>query len=185
MTKDRIWLGTGNRHKVKEVSEILREFGIRLEHYPLKRVEIQADNLEEIAEFSLKHIDETFPICVEDAGLFIDEYKWFPGPYSSYVLDHMGNEGILKLMDGLTERSARYLSAVAYRDEHGVKVFSGSIDGKIAIRIRGDHGFGFDPIFIPTEGDGRTFGEMSDTEKNSISHRARSFRSLGKWLSMI
>ena len=185
MTKDRIWLGTSNKHKVKEASEILNEFGIKLEHYPLNRVEIQSDKLEEVALFSLKQVTETFPICVEDAGLFIDSYKGFPGPYSSYILECLGNEGILKLMNGSSNRAARYISAVAYRDERGIKIFNGSVEGKIAQSIRGEHGFGFDPIFIPLEGNGRTFGELSDLEKNSISHRARSFRALGRSLAEI
>jgi len=55
--------------------------------------------------------------------------------------------------------------------------------GKISQSIKGTGGFGYDPIFIPDEGDGRTFGEMSEEEKNAISHRARAFRSLGAWLT--
>jgi XTP/dITP diphosphohydrolase len=51
--------------------------------------------------------------------------------------------------------------------------------------MRGTNGFGYDPIFIPEEGDGRTFGEMTDDEKNAISHRARAFRALGEWLQAL
>ncbi|MCX6656102.1 MAG: non-canonical purine NTP pyrophosphatase, partial [Candidatus Bathyarchaeota archaeon] len=72
-----------------------------------------------------------------------------------------------------------------YRDESGVHIFRGVVDGEIAQSIRGTHGFGYDPIFIPSEGDGRTFGEMKDAEKNAISHRARAFRALAEWLTQI
>ncbi len=125
------------------------------------------------------------PLCVEDAGFFIDRWSGFPGPYSSYILEHLGNAGILKLMESELNRSAYYVSAVAYRDESGVKIFRGTVNGEIAHSIRGTNGFGYDPIFIPSEGDGRTFGEMDEAEKNKISHRARAFRALAEWLTEI
>jgi XTP/dITP diphosphohydrolase len=175
-------MGTSNKHKIKEATVILAQYGIELEHYPLKRIEIQANDLEDIASFSLREVPLDIPIAIEDAGLFIDTYGGFPGPYSSYVLDRLGNPGILKLMNGIMERSAHYLSAIAYRDETGVYNFKGVVEGQIAKSERGTNGFGYDPIFIPTEGDGRTFGEMSEHEKNSISHRSRAFHALAKWL---
>jgi XTP/dITP diphosphohydrolase len=122
------------------------------------------------------------PILIEDAGLYIDKYYGFPGPYSSYALRTIDNEGILKLMEGETERGARYLSAVAFRDGDTSVSFTGEVVGRIAMEMRGTNGFGYDPIFMPEEGDGRTFGEMSASEKARISHRARAFRKLGEWL---
>ena len=182
MTKNRIWFATGNRHKVEEAAEVLAPYGIALEHYPLERVEIQADDPANIAAYSLSMIKEDIPICVEDAGVSLDRWGGFPGPYSSYVLERLGNPGILKLMEGEQNRRAHYVSAVAYRDESGVHIFRGTVDGEIAHGIRGTNGFGYDPIFIPAEGDGRTFGEMGAEEKNRISHRARAFRALAEWL---
>ena len=182
MTKNRIWFATGNRHKVEEAAEVLAPYGIALEHYPLERVEIQADDPADIAAYSLSMIKEDIPICVEDAGVSLDRWGGFPGPYSSYVLERLGNPGILKLMEGEQNRRAHYVSAVAYRDESGVHIFRGTVDGEIAHSIRGTNGFGYDPIFIPAEGDGRTFGEMEAEEKNRISHRARAFRALAEWL---
>ena len=183
MKKSRIWIATGNENKVREAAQVLAEYGVKLSHLKTERVEVQADNLDDIAAYSLRWIEGDKPVVVEDAGLFVDHLGGFPGPYSSYVLKKLGNAGILKLMDGVVERSARYLSAIAYRDEGGVSVFRGIVEGRIAESIRGTHGFGYDPIFIPDEGDGRTFGEMSDEEKNRLSHRARAFRALGKWLA--
>ena len=182
MTKNRIWFATGNRHKVEEAAEVLAPYGIALEHYPLERVEIQADDPADIAAYSLSMIKEDIPICVEDASVSLDHWGGFPGPYSSYVLERLGNPGILKLMEGEQNRRAHYVSAVAYRDESGVHIFRGTVDGEIAHGIRGTNGFGYDPIFIPAEGDGRTFGEMEAEEKNRISHRARAFRALAEWL---
>ena len=185
MTKSRIWFATGNGHKVREAAEVLAPYGIAVEHYPLERVEIQADDPADIAAYSLAQVKDERPLCVEDAGVSIDHWGGFPGPYSSYVLERLGNPGILKLMQGEQNRKAHYVSAIAYRDESGVHIFRGAVDGEIAQSIRGTNGFGYDPIFVPAEGDGRTFGEMEPKEKNRISHRARAFRALAEWLTSI
>ena len=176
-------MGTSSDDKYEEAREVLSEFDIELERLSIERIEIQADNPEVIAEYSLKVLDIDIPLLIEDAGLYIDKYYGFPGPYSSYALRTINNEGILKLMEGEEERGARYLSAVAYRDGDVSKTFTGEVRGKISLEERGTGGFGYDPIFIPDEGNGRTFGEMSAKKKAEISHRARAFRKLGEWLS--
>lgn len=182
MRRTRIWMGTSSDHKYEEAREVLTEYGVELERLSIDRVEIQADDPELIAEYSLKVLDIDVPILIEDAGLYIDKYYGFPGPYSSYALRTIDNEGILKLMEGETERGAKYLSAVAFRDGDTSVTFTGEVVGRIAMETRGTNGFGYDPIFMPEEGDGRTFGEMSAAEKARISHRARAFRKLGEWL---
>lgn len=184
LRENKIWLITSNLHKVKEASEVLSLYDIQLIQYPSVRVEIQSDDLTKIAEYSLKQIpDDGRTMLVEDAGLFIDHYKGFPGPYSSYTLDKLDNPGILNLMRNIHDKGAEYQSSIALRLNNQIHFFNGIVRGKIAETIRGSKGFGFDPIFIPDEGDGRTFGEMTDEEKNTISHRARAFRKLGSWLS--
>ena len=186
MNGSKIWLITGNLHKVKEAREVLSEYDILLEQYKTERVEIQSDDPTKIAEYSLNQIpDDGRPMLVEDAGLFIDHYGGFPGPYSSYALEKLDNPGILNLMSKIQDRDAEYQSAIALRLDGKIHYFKGIVRGKISKRIRGTGGFGYDPIFIPEEGDGRTFGEMSDKEKNVISHRARAFRELGLWLSQL
>jgi XTP/dITP diphosphohydrolase len=185
LKKSKIWMATSNNHKFQEAAQVMAPYGIRLEHYPLERVEIQADDPADIAAYSLSMVKENIPLCIEDAGVSIDRWGGFPGPYSSYVLEHLGNPGILKLMESEINRKAHYVSAVAYRDESGVRIFRGIVKGELAQSIRGTNGFGYDPIFIPSEGDGRTFGEMREEEKNKISHRARAFRALAEWLTKI
>lgn len=177
-------MGTSSDHKYEEAKKVMEEYGIELERLKIDRVEIQSDDPRLIAEYSLKMLDLEIPILVEDAGLYIDRYYGFPGPYSSYTLRTISNEGILKLMEGEEERTARYLSAVAFRDEGVSITFTGEVTGRISQEERGTGGFGFDPIFIPDEGDGRTFGEMSAEEKAEISHRARAFRKLAEWLTV-
>jgi XTP/dITP diphosphohydrolase len=176
-------MGTSSDHKYSEAKRILQEYGIELERLNIERVEIQADHPEVIAEYSLKVLNIDVPLLIEDAGLYIEKYFGFPGPYSSYALRTINNEGILKLMENNNDREARYLSAVAYRDGDVSVAFRGEVKGWISNEERGSNGFGYDPIFIPAEGDGRTFAEMSKEEKAKMSHRARAFRKLAKWLT--
>ena len=179
-----VWMATGNRHKYQEARAVLSKMGVEVRHLDVERVEIQADDLADIAAFSVEQLAsaESRPVVVEDAGLFIDHYRGFPGPYSSYALSTIGLEGVLKLMEGVEERGASFKSVVAFRNGEEARCFRGIVRGRIAHRIRGTGGFGYDPIFIPDEGDGRTFGETTTEEKNALSHRARAFRALGEWL---
>ena len=177
---------TGNIHKLKEVEGILRSYGIKVKMIKVKKMEIQADELIAIAEHAAINAakEAGVPVVVEDAGLFIEALRGFPGPYSSYVFKTIGNDGIIKLMKGITDRRARFISVVAFAKPEGyVRTFVGVAEGLISVEPRGSMGFGFDPIFIPYEGDGRTFAEMSLDEKNRISHRGKAFRSLAKWLT--
>jgi XTP/dITP diphosphohydrolase len=175
---------TSNRHKFEEAERIAVKHDVELEHRDVPYIEIQADELEEIARPSAQQASALLraPCFVEDAGLFIQALKGFPGPYSAYVFETIGNEGVLKLLKGISDRKAEFQSAVGYC-EPGKKpeVFVGRVEGTIALEAKGDKGFGFDPIFVPEEGDGRTFAEMSTDEKNKFSHRSRAIERFVKW----
>jgi len=180
-----LYFATKNLGKFKEAKLLMMEYGVSLERLDADKVEIQSDSIEEIASYAASDLASKFKVTVvvEDAGLFIRTLKGFPGPYSSYVYKTLGLWGLLKLMNGLDDRRAYFLSAVAYSEPGGfVKVFTGKVEGFITGRPRGRGGFGFDPIFKPMEGDGRTFAEMDTSEKNRLSHRARAFRKLALWL---
>ena len=184
MRESKIWMATSSQHKYAEARDILADFGVQLERVQVNRIEIQSDDPADIVVYSLRQLkDDVRPMVMEDAGLFLERYGGFPGPYSSYALEKLDNPGILKLMEGVEDRRASYQSAVAIRTGEDIEVFRGFVWGIISQSIKGTGGFGYDPIFIPDEGDGRTFGEMSEEEKNAISHRARAFRSLGAWLT--
>jgi len=184
LIESKIWMATSSDDKYKEAKEVLAEFGVELGRIDVEKIEVQADDPVEIVEYSLRQMEDDGRVVVmEDAGIFIEHFGGFPGPYSSYVLERLGNPGILKLMEGVENRRAHYGSAVAIRRGSEIKSFRGYVRGTISESIRGTGGFGYDPIFIPDEGDGRTFGEMTEEEKNVISHRARAFRKLGEWLA--
>jgi len=175
---------TGNRHKFKEAGEIAAKFGIKLVMRDVPCKEIQADELEEIACQSAADACASLdkPCFVEDAGLFVRALRGFPGPYSSYVFRTVGNKGMLKLMASVSNRRAEFRSAVSYcKPDSNPIAFRGVVKGRIAPRPRGSHGFGFDPIFVPSEGNGRTFAEMTIAEKNALSHRARAIKKFLKW----
>jgi XTP/dITP diphosphohydrolase len=175
---------TGNEHKVKEARGIFQNSGIELEHTDLGYPEIQGE-LVDVAKFGAKYAASKLerPVIVEDAGLFIKALNWFPGTYSSYVQETLGNKGILKLMNDVEDRYAEFRSVIGYcTPKSEPKVFLGTVPGHIAYEERGNNGFAYDPLFIP-EGYDKTFGELTRSKKNEFSHRRRSLEKFALWLN--
>ena len=173
---------TGNPHKVREAGDILSPLGVTVEQNNCGYPELQEDNLEAIAKFGAQWAADKLgqEVMVDDSGLFIEALGGFPGPYSAYVFDTLGNERILKLMEDETNRSAVFKCVIGYcRPGEEALVFSGEVAGKIANKIRGSAGFGYDPIFAVG---GATFGEMGEEEKNRLSHRYRALMKFARWL---
>lgn len=183
--KRAVYLVSRNIHKYLEARQIFLAHGLNLVLLRVKALEIQSENLEDIAKFRASYAAENWgvPVISEDAGLFVDALNGFPGPYSSYAYKTIGCRGILRLLEGVENRRARFRSAVAYCPGPNKQplCFVGETLGRISTEERGSHGFGFDPIFIPEEGDGRTFAEMTRKEKNRYSHRARAMTKFVKW----
>jgi len=179
-----IFFVTENIHKFDEARKILAEHGIAGAMLKIKTSEIQDDDIEKIAEKSALDAasKSNLPIIVEDAGLFVEALKGFPGPYSSYVYRTIGKEGILELLKGRKDRKAQFRSVIAFCDqEKVVKTFQGFVGGNVTEEIKGSSGFGFDPIFEPSEQQGKTFGELTIEEKNRLSHRACALRKFAEW----
>jgi len=180
---------TGNVHKFNEARKILAEYYVATAMLNLEAIEIQDDNVQNIAKASAVDAvkKSNLPVFVEDAGLFVKALNGFPGPYSSYVFRTVGVKGILKLMQNERKRDAYFLSVVAFSNLQELlepKCFQGMIEGKIAYEERGKQGFGFDPVFEPSGGNGRTFAEMTTSEKNRYSHRAQALRKFAKWYGL-
>ena len=175
---------TGNEHKVKEAENIFKDYGIELEHIDLGYTEPQG-TLEEVAMFGAKYASHKLnsPVIVEDAGLFIKALNGFPGTYSHYVQDTIGNQGILKLLTDADDRYAEFRSVIGYCAPNSEpKTFLGKVEGEISVEEKGDLGFAFDPIFyVPSKG--KTFGEMTTDEKNQFSHRKNSLKKFIEWYS--
>jgi XTP/dITP diphosphohydrolase len=185
----KIYFVTGNKHKYLEVKPIAEKYGFELVQKSHGKLEIQSDNLLEIARYAAFNIYRELgkPLLVEDAGLFIDALNGFPGPYSSYVYKTIGVNGVLKLLNDVNNRRACFRSAAVLLYEPFILSAYEKVCGIITLKPRGIGGFGFDPIFIPN-GSSKTFAEMSIEEKNKYSHRARSvekvFSRLNKLLSL-
>lgn len=151
------------------------ERGHDIEHIKTTYPEIQATTLEETIVPGLIWLMERYqrPLFIDDSGLFIDALKGFPGVYSSYVFKTVGSDGILKLMEGEQNRSARFECCIGFmapgKEPH---ISKGVAMGSISDKKVGKGGFGYDPIFIP-EGDSRTYAQIEVSEKNMISHRGR------------
>ena len=173
---------TGNKHKVKEAEIIFKKYNIDLKHIDLGYLEPQG-TLEEVAKSGAKYASQKLneSVIVEDAGLFIKALNDFPGTYSHYVQDTLGNSGILKLMNGVEDRYAEFRSVIGYCAPNSEPVvFLGKVKGHIATEERGNLGFAFDPIFY-VESEGKTFGELTREEKSKFSHRNNSLEQFINW----
>jgi XTP/dITP diphosphohydrolase len=170
---------TSNAGKAAEVAAF---FGglLEVDHIALEIPEHRSEDIAEIAREKARYAygQLNTPLIVDDTGFFIDALEGFPGPYAAYVLNSIGNAGILKLMEGISDRNARFTTGIAFADERGIEVFTGTLEGKITLGPRGNNGFGYDPIF---ELDKKTLAELSIEEKSRISHRARALSSFHDW----
>jgi XTP/dITP diphosphohydrolase len=184
----RVLLATGNAHKLAEIQQILGDA------WPVEAqdpgVEETGDTFEENALIKARALAAaTGELAVaDDSGIEIDALGGAPGVRSARWT-HEGDwiPRVLRDLDGVPAagRACRYVCAAAAawppgsgpagRDEVVVR---GTVEGTVPDVPRGDGGFGYDPIMVPVEGDGRTFAEMTDAEKHALSHRGRAFRAL-------
>lgn len=183
MTRPRkLLFATGNEHKVEEVRAILGPDWV---------VEARPTDAEETAEtFEGNALIKARALCAEtgeasvadDSGIEVDGLGKEPGVRSARWTDEA--DWVPKVLRSLAAvpdapRTCRYVAAVALVRPDGTEVVvQGTVEGVVAPAPRGDAGFGYDPIMIPDDGDGRTFGEMTEDEKHAISHRARAFRAI-------
>ena len=182
----KIYLVTTNPGKIKEIRKYLEPEGVDVRILEGNFVEIQSRSLEEVLNYGLyrfeKDHDVDQPFIKDDSGLFVEALSGFPGVYSSYVQETLGNDGILSLMEGVENRNATFKTVIGLRiPERGTSLFRGVCSGTISEEKRGKGGFGYDPIFIP-DGKNETFAEMSISDKNRISHRTRAIQGLMDYL---
>lgn len=182
MSKDRVVLVTQNKHKLTELRPLFDEYQIHFDTTDLEKLEIRSQDVEQIALTAARHAHETLkrPVVVDDTGFFVTSLSDFPGSYAAYVLQTIGYHGILKLLTGVQDRSARFVTAVAFCDEDILKSFVGEMLGTISQSPSGEGGFGYDPIFIPG-GFSCTYAQLSLSEKVRISHRTKAFRAFLEW----
>jgi XTP/dITP diphosphohydrolase len=175
-----LFFASSNEHKFQEAERILANLGMQINLFKTTLEEIQSNNLNDIAEKKAIYAYDLIqkPVIIEDDGLFINALDGFPGPYSSYVYDTIGNKGIMNLLENSQVRDAKFVSIIAYCDSDcDVKLFESSIPGKISSIIE-KGGWGYDPIFIP-DGESKTYANVSDKDK--FSHRSAALTKFSNW----
>lgn len=172
---------TGNKKKVEEIKAIT---GFNVVAKNLEISEIQALDVEEVAKAKVLEAFKLIgkPVVVDDTGMYIDALNGLPGALVTWFLNKLKPKGIVKLLVHEKNRKATVSTCIAYADQDGARIFTGTVRGKIADSLRGRNDFGYDPIFIP-DGHNKTYGEMSRKEKNEISMRKIALLKFKKFLS--
>ena len=196
----RLVLATRNPGKVAELAARLADLGVDLVSAAdlgapdvVEDADTLAGNAEKKARALYAHAGR--PALADDTGLEVDALGGAPGVRSArYASDADGGatpEGdsaanrrrLLADLAGRETRAARFRTVLAYVDGDGLRTFDGVCEGAIATEEAGTAGFGYDSVFRPVDGDGRTFAEMRADEKNRISHRGRALDAFVRWLS--
>ena len=192
-------LATRNQGKVKEFQRLIQEHSqdievIGLDSFPeLPEIEETGDSFEANALLKARAVAEFtgLPSLADDSGLCVDVLNGDPGIYSArwagvHGDDVANNAKLLDKLSGVNQRGAKFQCVVALviPKENGEQVLieTGSISGFIVDEPRGEHGFGYDPLFAP-HGSSFTFGEFSHGEKDKISHRGQAFRKIAPRIS--
>ena len=185
-----IMIATSNKGKVREYKSLLEPLGYAVHDLSeLDPIEIDENGstFQENALIKAKSIKDKCNMIViaDDSGLEIDALNKEPGIHSARYLEghdySYKNKVLLERMKGKTDRTARFVCAIALCDETGDHLFTGVMEGKINDQAAGDNGFGYDPIFL-VEQFGKTSAQLTMEQKNSVSHRGIATRELLDYL---
>ena len=183
-------LATNNKHKVEEIKSILSN--LNLEVLSLKDIGVEIEVIEDgktLEKNALKKAKEIFlatniPSLADDTGLEVFALNGEPGVYSARYsgenATYKGNcEKLLFNLKNISEekRQAQFRSVIAFVSHDIETTVEGTCSGKIISDMRGENGFGYDPLFLP-DGFTKTFAELSSEEKNKISHRAKALEKM-------
>ena len=193
-------LASANANKARELAEVLRSFwadDVDLVARPTDVADVVEDAADFVGNARLKATALAAATgdaaLADDSGLEVDALDGAPGVRSArYAGDHATDEdNVAKLLSELArvgatsprQRTARFRCTIVLHHPDGPEVVAdGAVEGVIALEPRGQNGFGYDPVFVPDDGDGRTFAEMAADEKHGISHRGRALRALADQL---
>ncbi len=183
-------LASANKDKAAEIAAILDGFDLLPRPDDVPDVDETGDTLEENARLKAWALVNATgkPAVADDTGLEVDALDGAPGVYSArYAGEHATyQDNVTKLWEaliGASTRTARFRTVALAAFPDGSEVIGhGVVEGVIADNPAGDQGFGYDPLFIPDGGDGRTFAQMTRAEKELVSHRGRAFRALAAGL---
>lgn len=188
----RLVLATANPDKAREILDVLAAAGAPFEVAPrppdIPDVDETGEILEDNARLKARALADAtgLPALADDTGLEVDALGGAPGVHSSRFAGEQATyaDNVAKLLAEMAavppgERAARFVTVAMVAWPDGAEVVArGQVEGTIAAEARGQEGFGYDPVFVPVEGDGRTFAEMTPAEKQACSHRGRAVRAL-------
>ena len=179
----RLWLASLNAHKAEELGRMLAGHNVEvislatrpdIGEPPETGATFEANALQK-ARFVFEATGE--PALADDSGLEVDALDGAPGVhskrYTAEATAASNNRALLMALDGVSDRRARFVCALALVSKLGEEVVRGVVEGEIGHAPRGDGGFGYDPLFLPADAPGRTMAELSPQEKDDISHRGR------------
>ena len=183
-------LATANPDKAREIADALSGFELVPRPTEVPDVDESAGTLGGNARLKAQALCAATgeAAVADDTGLEVEALDGRPGVHSSRFAGPHATyaDNVAKLLadlEGVENRRARFrtVALVCFPDGREVAA-EGTVDGMITTEARGDEGFGYDPVFVPDEGDGRTFAEMTLSEKQAVSHRGRAFRALAEAL---
>ncbi len=174
---------TNNWAKIESARKALEPLGFEIDNIKMETPEIQADDVTEVSKYSAKWAAEKLnvPVLKNDSGLFVKALNGFPGVYTHYAEDTIGEDGLLKLMEGIEDRRAYFKESIAYciPGKEPV-VFEGITKGRIDIKKSGTYGWAWDFVFIP-EGEEKTLACFPDDQRWEF-WSLDAYRKLAKYL---
>ncbi|MBP3925402.1 RdgB/HAM1 family non-canonical purine NTP pyrophosphatase [bacterium] len=185
MTK-RIVFATGNPHKLKEINAIASSIGQDVEFILPEGNFNPEENGKTFEENSLIKAKAAYelskmPVLADDSGLCVEALNGAPGLYSARYAGSQQEkiDKLLKELNGIENRNAKFVCCMTLLNENGEieKVVTGECEGKIVTRQSGQNGFGYDPVF-EVKNTGKTMAELTEEEKNKISHRGNALRKI-------
>lgn len=183
--KKRIILASGNAHKIKEIAEMLPDYEIvGYKEFMDCEIEETGKTFYENALIKAKTVSEKLHVAAlaDDSGICVDALHGAPGIYSARYagdgVDEHNNELLLKNMQGVADRKAKFVCCMVYCSERGdILTATGEVKGEILTERQGENGFGYDPIFYSYELK-KPMGIATAKEKNSVSHRHRALEGI-------
>ena len=186
-------IASNNRGKIREYKDIFEPYGFQVLSQDEARIHLEVEEtgatFAENAVLKARAVYEIAHCCVisDDSGLEVEALGGEPGLFSArwkgLETEHERRLAVLEGLEGSDNRRARFVTCICFIDEAGQEhLFTGIWNGEIARREEGTNGFGYDPIFISEDGNGRTTASMPISFKETYSHRAKAVRELTAWL---
>lgn len=174
---------TGNQHKADQYAKLL---GLDLQHQKVDLDEIQSASFEDVARHKIEQAYAIVghPVIIDDFGFCIDEFNDLPGPFTKFFITPVGGlEKLCRITDAFTNRRAKVVCALAYKDAQNTKIFVKELHGTVSTEPRGSLGIATDMIFEPDGYGGKTRAELSPEQYDEVYMKVRPINELREFLA--